>query len=228
MSTGSAATRSVAEVVLLDNKFSHLPAVLAEGRRVVANIERVANLFIIKNVYTTILALATTVLGLTYPFLPAQMTVIGALSIGIPAFFLALAPNSRVYRPGFMSRVLSFSIPTGAVMAIAMIACYYWLVSSAGASVTVAGTGVSIVVMLIGILVLIRLSKPVRGWKLLLVLACELAFMACVLWPPLANLFSFEFQLNTLAIALIVVAIAVVLIGGLQQIVINNIIRHTE
>ena len=52
--------------------------------------------------------------------------------------------------------------------------------------------------------------------------------MACVLWPPLANLFSFEFQLNTLAIALIVVAIAVVLIGGLQQIVINNIIRHTE
>ena len=228
MSTGSAATRSVAEVVLLDNKFSHLPAVLAEGRRVVANIERVANLFIIKNVYTTILALATTILGLTYPFLPAQMTVIGALSIGIPAFFLALAPNSRVYRPGFMSRVLSFSIPTGAVMAIAMIACYYWLVSSAGASVAVAGTGVSIVVMLIGILVLIRLSKPVRGWKLLLVLACELAFMACVLWPPLANLFSFEFQLNTLAIALIVVAIAVVLIGGLQQIVINNVIRRAE
>lgn len=228
MSTGSAATRSVAEVVLLDNKFSHLPAVLVEGRRVVANIERVANLFIIKNVYTTILALATTVLGLTYPFLPAQMTVIGALSIGIPAFFLALAPNSRVYRPGFMSRVLSFSIPTGAVMAIAMIACYYWLVSSAGASVAVAGTGVSIVVMLIGILVLIRLSKPVRGWKLLLVLVCELAFMACVLWPPLANLFSFEFQLNTLVIALIVVAIAVVLIGGLRQIVINNVIRRAE
>lgn len=225
MASGSSATRSVAEVVLLDNQFAHLPAVLGEGRRVVANIERVANLFIIKNVYTTILALAVTVLGLVYPFLPAQMTLIGALSIGIPAFFFALAPNNRRYRAGFLRRVLGFSLPVGAVMAIAMFVCYYLLTGRHSLDVATAGTSVSVVVMAIGLVVLAKLSQPVRGWKLALILACEVAFVACILWRPLADLFSFDFNWVTLPVIAVVVVLAIVAAIFLQQLT-ARIIDH--
>ena len=217
MASGSSATRSVAEVVLLDNQFAHLPAVLGEGRRVVANIERVANLFIIKNVYTTILALAVTALGLVYPFLPAQMTLIGALSIGIPAFFFALAPNNQRYQPGFLRRVLGFSLPVGAVIAAAMFACYYLLIGRHNLDVAAAGTSVSVVVMAIGLAVLAKLSQPVRGWKLALILACEAVFVACVMWQPLASLFSFEFNWATLPVIAVIVALAVVAAVILQK-----------
>ena len=218
MSSGSAATKAVAEVVLMDNKFAHLPSVLGEGRRVVANIERVANLFIIKNVYTTVLALATTAFGLTYPFLPAQMTVIGALSIGIPAFFLALAPNDRRYQPGFLRRVLKFSLPTGTVIAAAMFACYYALDVNQK-NLAIIGTSVSVVTMVINLLVLITLSRPVRGWKLLLVVACDLVFVLCVAWRPLAQLFSFNLDISTLPIAGIVAVVAIVIIWLLQRLI---------
>ena len=227
MASGSSATRSVAEVVLLDNQFAHLPAVLGEGRRVVANIERVANLFIIKNVYTTILALAVTALGLVYPFLPAQMTLIGALSIGIPAFFFALAPNNQRYQPGFLRRVLGFSLPVGTVIAAAMFACYYLLIGRHSLDVAAAGTSVSVVVMAIGLAVLAKLSQPVRGWKLALILACEAVFVACVMWRPLASLFSFEFNWVTLPVIAVTVALAVVAAVILQKLT-ARIIDHFE
>ena len=227
MASGSSATRSVAEVVLLDNQFAHLPAVLGEGRRVVANIERVANLFIIKNVYTTILALAVTALGLVYPFLPAQMTLIGALSIGIPAFFFALAPNNQRYQPGFLRRVLGFSLPVGTVIAAAMFACYYLLIGRHSLDVAAAGTSVSVVVMAIGLAVLAKLSQPVRGWKLALILACEAVFVACVMWQPLASLFSFEFNWATLPVIAVIVALAVVAAVILQKLT-ARIIDHFE
>ena len=227
MASGSSATRSVAEVVLLDNQFAHLPAVLGEGRRVVANIERVANLFIIKNVYTTILALAVTALGLVYPFLPAQMTLIGALSIGIPAFFFALAPNNQRYQPGFLRRVLGFSLPVGTVIAAAMFACYYLLIGWQNLDVAAAGTSVSVVVMAIGLAVLTKLSQPVHGWKLALILACEAVFVACVMWQPLASLFGFEFNWATLPVIAVIVALAVVVAVILQKLT-DRIIDHFE
>ena len=215
MSSGSVATKAVAEVVLMDNKFSHLSSVLGEGRRVVANIERVASLFIIKNVYTTTLALVVTAFGLTYPFMPAQMTVIGALSIGIPAFFLALAPNSRRYQPGFLKRVLSLSIPTGLTIAMAMFACYY-ILTTRGLDLETAGTSVSAVTMVIVLSMLIRLSRPVKGWKLLLVIACACAFVVCVLWRPIASLLSFRFDFATLPVVAIIVVIAMTIALSLQ------------
>lgn len=218
MSSGSAATKAVAEVVLMDNKFAHLPAVLAEGRRVAANIERVANLFIIKNVYTAILAIAVTSFGLAYPFEPAQVTIIGALSIGIPAFFLALAPNNQRYRPGFLKRVLAFSLPTGIVIAGAMFTCYYLLTSWFNLNLAASGTATSIVVMLVMVVTLIRLSRPIRGWKLLLILACSLVFAVCLTWSPLARLLSFELNWLVLPIVGIIAAIASLAIAVLQSV----------
>ena len=119
MGSGAAATRAVAELVLLDNRFATLPGVVAEGRRVTANIERVANLFITKTVWATLLAVAVGVTLLPYPFLPRHLTIIDTLAIGFPSFFLALAPNTRRYLPGFTGRVLRFAIPAGSIIGAA-------------------------------------------------------------------------------------------------------------
>ena len=209
--TGAAATKAVAEIVLLDNKFSHLPQVLSEGRRVSANIERVANLFVIKNVYSLVLALAVTVAGLAYPYLPIQMTIISTLSIGVPAFFLALAPNNRLYRAGFLKRVLNFAIPVGLIGASAMMAIYY-LVQRRGMSGEIAGTSVAIVAMLIGLTVLVILARPLRGWKLGLILTCGIAFALIITVPDFAKMFRFNLDLTLLPITLLVGAISVGLI----------------
>ncbi len=218
MNSGSPATRAVAEVVLMDNKFSHLPSVLAEGRRVVANIERASGLFIIKNVYSAVLALAVTARGLTYPFLPAQMTVISTLSIGVPAFFLALAPNNQLYRPGFLCRVLSFAIPTGAITALAMLGSYSQL-SRAGASTIVAGTSVSMVVMAIGLAVLAWLARPIRGWKIGLIGLCGGAFVLHLLLPRVAQIFSLKLDPTTLLTVLLWAVIAIGLIALVQLLI---------
>ena len=124
MGSGAPATKAVAELVLLDNRFATLPGVVAEGRRVTANIERVANLFITKTVWATLLAVAAGAALMPYPFLPRQLTIIDTLAIGVPAFFLALAPNRRRYVPGFVGRVLRFAIPAGLIVAAATFSAY--------------------------------------------------------------------------------------------------------
>ena len=111
MNSGAAATKAVARLVLLDGQFSHLPDVVAEGRQVIANIERVSMLFLNKTVYATGLAILFGVLVLEFPFLPRQLSITDGLTIGIPAFFLALMHNSQRYVPGFLKRSLSFAIP---------------------------------------------------------------------------------------------------------------------
>ena len=206
MNSGAAATKAVAEIVLLDNKFSSLPKVLGEGRRVIANIERVANLFIIKNVYSLLLALAVTVASQAYPYLPSQMTVISVLSIGIPAFFLALAPNQQRYRPGFLARVLKFAIPVGFIAATAMMVNYI-LLDHRGASMAVIGTSVSITMMMIGMSVLVSLARPLKGWKLGLIAACMVAFVVVISVPAIASRFQYDIDLTTLPVTM--------LIGGL-------------
>jgi magnesium-transporting ATPase (P-type) len=109
---------------LLDNGFAAPPGVVAEGRRVTANIERVANLFIIKTAWATLLAVATGAALIPYPFLPRHLTIIDTLAIGVPAFFLALAPNRRRYLPGFAGRVLRFTVPAGLIIAAATFSAY--------------------------------------------------------------------------------------------------------
>ena len=120
MNSGAAATKAVARLVLLDGQFSHLPDVVAEGRQVIANIERVSMLFLTKTAYATGLAILFGVLVLEFPFLPRQLSITDGLTIGIPAFFLALMPNAQRYVPGFLKRSLSFAIPAGIIIAIAL------------------------------------------------------------------------------------------------------------
>ena len=106
MGNAAPATKAVAQVVLVDSKFSHLPDVVARGRQVMANMERVASLFLVKTVYSALISLGVVLTQIPYPYLPRHITYIGALTIGMPAFILALAPNTRRYIPGFLKRVV--------------------------------------------------------------------------------------------------------------------------
>ncbi len=168
MGSGAAATRAVAQLVLLDGKFATLPGVVAEGRRVVANIERSANLFLVKTIYAALFSLATVFTGWPYPFLPRHFTVISTLTIGIPGFFLALAPNTRRYVPGFVSRVLRFAIPTGAIAAVAVYTAYA-VARSEDVSSVQARTTAFITLLIVALFVLVVLARPLTPFRAVLV-----------------------------------------------------------
>jgi cation-transporting P-type ATPase E len=191
MGNGSPATKAIAELVLLDNKFSRMPDVLSEGRRVIANIERVASLFIVKNVYSLVLVLALTALAFPYTFLPRHLTILSAFTIGIPAFFLALAPNNKRYVPGFLSRVLRFSIPAGGIMA-ALLLLNYILLTARHASLELLGTTSSIIVMLIGLWIIICLARPFKVWKASLVIMLCASFAVILAWPTARQLAGYQ------------------------------------
>ncbi len=124
MGSGSSASRSVAQLVLLEGKFDTLPSVVGEGRRVISNMERVANLFVTKTVYAFLLVILVGAFARPFPFVPRHLTLVGTLTIGAPSFFLALAPSVHRARPGFIKRVFAFAAPVGALAAAATYSAY--------------------------------------------------------------------------------------------------------
>ena len=170
MGNGSPATRAVAQLVLLDGRFAHLPDAVAEGRRVIANIERAANLFLVKNVYSVVLAVITVLALSAYPLEPVQLTLISLVTIGVPGFVLALGPNRRRYVPGFLSRVLWFSLPAGLITGIAAYAGYATARTlDPDEGVAVARTTATVVVLLVALWTLVILARPLVAWKVGLV-----------------------------------------------------------
>jgi cation-transporting ATPase E len=190
MGSGSAATRSVAQLVLLSSTFDPLPAVVNEGRRVLGNIERTANLYVTKTVYAMLLALGVGVGGLAFPFLPRHLTLIGALTIGIPSFFLALAPNTERARPGFLRRVMRFTIPAGTLAAAATFLAYRLAVDEPGVTLTEARTAATMVLCWIGILILTIIAAPLTRPRLLLIWSMVAAFVAVMLVPTARTFFA--------------------------------------
>jgi cation-transporting ATPase E len=188
MGSGSPATRAVAQLVLLDGRFAHLPHAVAEGRRVIANIERAANLFLVKNIYALVLALISVATLRAYPLAPIQLTLISTLTIGVPGFFLALAPNRRRYVRGFLGRVLRFSVPTGLITGIAAYAGYAaarWFASGTG--VEGARTTATVVVLVVGLWTVGVLARPLVAWKLGLVVAMAAAAVLVLVVPASAE-----------------------------------------
>ena len=169
MGSGAAATRAVAQLVLLDGKFATLPGVVAEGRRVIANIERSANLFVTKTVYAVIIAIAVVIAAWPYPYLPRHLTIISTFTIGIPGFFLALAPNPRRYIPGFILRVLRFTIPAGTIAAGAALAAYAIARYGHDLPTREIRTTSALVLIAVGLWVLVIQARPFNWWKSLLV-----------------------------------------------------------
>ncbi len=188
MGNGSPATRAVAQLVLLDSKFAHLPDVVAEGRRVTANIERAANLFLVKNVYSLVLALICAVTLSAYPLAPIQLTLIAGVTIGIPGFVFAFAPNRRRYVPGFLSRILRFAAPAGVVTgACAYLAYRVTRVLEAGSGVAGARSAATLVVLVVSLWTLTVLARPLTGWKVTFVGLMALAVVIVVAVPPIGH-----------------------------------------
>ena len=187
MGSGTTATKAVADIVLLDGRFATLPGVVAEGRRVTANIERVANLFVTKSVWATLLAVGVAAALLPYPFLPRHLTIIDSLTIGVPGFFLALAPNRRRYVPGFAGRVLRFAIPVGTVVAAAALAAYL-LARANGLPPVQQRTAAVIVAVALGLTVLTVLALPLT-WRRTALLGAMIAAFALLLAFPLVRRF---------------------------------------
>jgi cation-transporting ATPase E len=171
MGNGAAATRAVAQLVLLDSSFASLPGIVAEGRRVIANIERVANLFLTKTVYAILLAVAVGVARWPYPFLPRHLTVVSSVTIGIPAFLLALAPNAARSRPGFIRRVTRFAVPAGTIVAMSTFLVYVIARDRNHLALTPARTSATIELLLAGLIVLQLLARPLSRASVALVVA---------------------------------------------------------
>ncbi len=183
MASGSEATRAVAQLVLLDSNFSGLPQVVLEGRQVINNLQRVASLFLTKTTYALLIAVFTGITAITYPFLPRHLTLVGTMVIGIPSFFLALAPNHERVQGNFLRSVALVSIPSGLIAATATMVAYLIARSLEGVSVTQERTTAVLVLAGVSLLVVIRTARPFVLWKGLLVAAMGAGLFLAIVTP---------------------------------------------
>ncbi|MFF7391616.1 HAD-IC family P-type ATPase [Streptomyces scabiei] len=208
MGSGSEATRAVAQIVLLNNSFATLPSVVAEGRRVIGNITRVATLFLVKTVYSVLLAILVVCWQVEYPFLPRHLTLLSTLTIGVPAFFLALAPNKERAKPHFVRRVMRYAIPGGVLAALATFATY--LIARhhyTGADALEAETSAAtLTLFLISMWVLAIIARPYTWWRLGLVAAMAAGFLLVLVVPWLQDFFALRLVGTTMPWTAVAVA----------------------
>lgn len=202
MGSGSSASRAVAQIVLLDNKFATLPYVVGEGRRVIGNIERVSNLFLTKTVYSVLLAVLVGLAGLSaeifdtdpllFPFQPIHVTIAAWFTIGIPAFVLSLAPNNERAHPGFVRRVMTAALPSGVVVGIATFTSYLLAYQGRAATETEqtqASTAALITLLVAALWVLAVVARPYEWWRVALVAISALAYVVIFSIPAARELF---------------------------------------
>ncbi|WP_024445701.1 cation-translocating P-type ATPase [Mycolicibacterium iranicum] len=202
MGSGSSASRAVAQIVLLDNKFATLPYVVGEGRRVIGNIERVSNLFLTKTVYSVLLAVLVGLAGLSaklfgsdpllFPFQPIHVTIAAWFTIGIPAFVLSLAPNNERAHPGFVRRVMTSALPSGVVVGIATFTSYLLAYQGRAATETEqtqASTAALITLLVAAVWVLAVVARPYEWWRVALVAVSAAAYVVIFSIPFARELF---------------------------------------
>jgi cation-transporting ATPase E len=239
MGNGAQATKAVAQLVLLDGRFAHLPSVLAEGRRVIGNVERVANLFLAKNVMSLVAIISAAVFALPFPFLPRHLTLVSAVTIGIPAFFLALGPNKRRYLPGFLARVLRFSVPAGAIAGLVVLVSYLWANGTYGMPVAEfatrcevpvgatgaldpacaqPSTGATVALLTVAFWILVVLARPFRLWKAGLIAAMVLLAVLAFAVPFARTFFDFDLPIALLWQSLLVGAVGAVCVEAVYRV----------
>jgi cation-transporting ATPase E len=218
MGSGSSASRAVAQIVLLDNKFATLPYVVGEGRRVIGNIERVSNLFLTKTVYSVLLAILVGLGGLSsrlfgtdpllFPFQPIHVTIAAWFTIGIPAFVLSLAPNSERAHTGFVRRVMTAALPSGLVVGIATFTSYLVAYQGRGATPAEqaqASTAALITLLVTGVWVLAVVARPYQWWRVALVVVSGLSYVVIFSIPLARKAFMLDpSNVKTTSMALII------------------------
>lgn len=229
MGSGSSASRAVAQIVLLDNKFATLPYVVGEGRRVIGNIERVSNLFLTKTVYSVLLAILVGFAGLSaewfgtdpllFPFQPIHVTIAAWFTIGIPAFILSLAPNNERAHSGFVRRVMTAALPSGLVVGTVTFVSYLVAYQGRAASPveqTQASTAALITLLVSSLWVLSVVARPYEWWRVALVAGSGLAYVLIFCLPLAQRLFMLDpSNLKVTAIALGIGLVGAALIEAL-------------
>lgn len=200
MASGSAAARNVSDVVLADNDFSHLPEVVAEGRRSINNLQRTASLFLVKTVFTAILALVC-ILMPPYPFVPVQMTLLSAAVVGLPAFVLALEPNHERVSGSFLTNVLVRSLPASVTIAVALFV--ELLVGRAfDHSFNEISTVCTVLVACVGVSLIWRISQPVTPLRAVLIAAViAIVALGCTVF---ASFFGFVDLTGSMGVVIVV------------------------
>lgn len=191
MNDGSDAARNVAELVLLDSNFDSMPKVVKEGRRTINNVERSATLFLSKTIYASLLAILFLFIKYTYPFIPIQMTLINSLTIGIPAFILALEPNHNRVKGKFLINVVSKALPSGITTVINILLLVFFA-KVIGLSSTQTSTVAVIITAYTALLLIYRISKPLNILRKSLLIIITLVFIMANVVHAGRTLFSLE------------------------------------
>lgn len=208
MDTASPATKAVARLVLLDGRFDRLPAVVAEGRRAISNIERISMVFLSKTVYITVISLTFALLLWPFPFLPRQLSVLDGLTIGLPAFFLALQPSAQRYAPGFLKRSLAFSVPAGFCAALCVLAVSTYARFAGQHSAGAAQSATIITVALVASWILVTASRPLNGTKSFILAGVYAGLALLFTVPPVKDFFRLDWPPADLLVVSATVAVA--------------------
>ncbi|WP_216382523.1 HAD-IC family P-type ATPase [Arcanobacterium phocae] len=193
MGSGSPATRSVAKIVLLDDKFATLPYVVAEGRRVIGNIERVANLFLTKTIYSAVLAMLVIISAVPFPFQPIHVTITGWFTIGIPAFLLSLPPNNQRARSGFVRRVLWFAVPSGLVVGASSFTTFVMVAQGNFDEMFVQSSTAALAALIIpSTWVLACVTRPWSWWKIGLIVLPLVGYALIFSWSFTQDIFMLD------------------------------------
>ena len=211
---GAEATEHAAQIVLLDRDFNSLPAVVAEGRRVIGNITRTASLYLVKTLYSFVLGLIMVFLPLRYPFQPIHLTLISALSIGTPSFFLALEPSAERASGHFLKRILLRAVP--GALAVVCFAIASMILSHCGTGHTVAATMAAVAAGWIGLANLALTCRPFTRLRIAVCIAMVIGYVGALAFLP--KLFLLEIYAmtgtNWLQLAAITVGGLAVLLAG--------------
>ena len=210
MASGSDAARNVAEVVLVDNDFAHMPSVVAEGRRSINNLQRSASLFLVKTVFSAVLAILCAFIP-PYPFQPVQMSLISAAIIGIPSFVLALEPNHERVRGSFLGNVLARSVP-GSIAVIVAVGLASGLLERFGLNREQISTVCVVLTSLVGFALIVRISLPLNALRsALLVVVVGIVVLGCTVAGPFFDIVPYD----------LVMTIATLVIGALALVIFN-------
>ncbi len=181
IAAGSDAARSVSQLVLLDSNFSSMPNVVAEGRRVINNIQKSSSLFLMKTIFAICISVFVLCMNKTYPFSPIQFILLETLVIGIPSFCLALQPNTNRIQGKFLSNVAKNTLPAGICMVCAVIFLYIYQMKT-GISTEVLVTMSSLAVLIVGFISLYKMCKPFNWFKSIMFITCACLAVVAVMF----------------------------------------------
>ncbi len=200
MNSGADAARNISEIVLLDSNFDSMPKIVMEGRRTINNVERSATLFLSKTIYASLLALLFLFINYAYPFIPIQMTLINSLTIGIPAFILALEPNKSRIKGKFLVNVISKAIPSG-ITTVVNILLLVLLASLLKLPTEQTSTCAVIITAYTALLLIYRISKPLNFLRTSLLVLLTSIFVLAFIIPAGREIFSLEIlSINSLLV----------------------------